>query len=96
MADPSAPPDLAIPGLFEYNFTGNNCANKPSSNATTNGHLVGAQAAYIPGTDDGGFGSAGFLIFLGGSYPANPSFDPQSPSLVDMSNISLYEISGQT
>ncbi|OAL18112.1 hypothetical protein AYO22_10977 [Fonsecaea multimorphosa] len=96
MAEPSAPPDLAVPGLLEYNFAGNNWTNTSSLNASTNGYLVGAQAAYTPGTDEGGFGSAGYLVFIGGSDPATQYLDPQSPSLVDMSNITLYDLGGQT
>ncbi|KAK5189088.1 hypothetical protein LTR92_010941 [Exophiala xenobiotica] len=95
VAEEYAPPDVAVQGLLEYNFVGSNWTNTSSSNATANGYLVGAQAAYTPGSDQGGFGQAGYIFLVGGNDPASQSFDPQSPSLVDMSNITLYDIGAQ-
>lgn len=95
VAEEYAPPDVAVQGLLEYNFVGSNWTNTSSSNATANGYLVGAQAAYAPGSDQGGFGQAGYIFLVGGNDPASQSFDPQSPSLVDISNITLYDIGAQ-
>jgi hypothetical protein len=94
-AEETAPPDTAIQGLMEYDYATDTWSNKSSANIGSNGFLVGAQASYTPGSDQGGFGQAGYLVIIGGSNPEAQIFDPQSPSLVDMSNITLYDLEGQ-
>ena len=94
-AEVAAPPDIAVQGLVDYNYRTDTWTNTSSANATTNGFLVGAQASYTPGSNQGGFGQAGYLVFIGGNDPETQLFDPQSPSLVDMSNITLYDVAGQ-
>ena len=86
VAEASAPPDTAIQGLVQYEYATDKWTNTSSLNATSNGYLVGAQASYVPGSDQGGFGQAGYLVIVGGSDPGSQLFDPQYPTLVDMSN----------
>ena len=96
VAEELAPPDTAVQGLVQYEFASGKWTNTSSLSATSNGYLVGAQAAYTPGSDQGGFGQAGFLVIIGGSDPETQLFDPEYPSLVDMSNITLYDLATQT
>lgn len=96
VAEASAPPDTAVQGLIEYEYATGEWKNTSSLNATSNGYLVGAQASYTPGSGQGGFGEAGFLVIVGGNDPDTQLFDPEYPKLVDMSNITLFDIATQT
>lgn len=96
VAEEFSPPNVAIQGLIEFDYANNKWTNRSSLNATSNGFLVGAQASYTPGSDQGGFGQAGYLVIVGGSVPSTQLFDPQYPSLVDMSNITLYDIAADS
>jgi hypothetical protein len=92
VADLSSPPDTAVPGFVEFEFATGAWTNASSSAVTSNGYLVGAQMSYTPGSDQGGFGESGYLIVVGGNNPTTQAFDPESPQLVDMAKISLYDI----
>jgi hypothetical protein len=91
IAEPSGNPYIAVPGLIEYEFASGKWTNTSSLSATASGYLVGGQAAFAPD-----FGQAGFLVFLGGSDPDTQAFDPDGAPLVDMSNITLYDVEQKT
>lgn len=91
IAEPSASPLIAVQGLTEYEFASDKWTNTSSLSATASGYLVGGQAAFTPD-----FGQAGFLVFLGGSDPDTQEFDPDGAPLVDMSNITLYDLEQKT
>ena len=82
---------IAVQGLVEYEFASDKWTNTSSLSATTSGYLVGGQAAFTPD-----FGQAGFLVFLGGSDPDTQAFDLDGAPLVDMSNITLYDLEQKT
>jgi hypothetical protein len=91
IAEPSASPLIAVQGLTEYEFASDKWTNTSSLSATASGYLVGGQAAFTPD-----FGQAGFLVFLGGSDPDTQEYDPDGAPLVDMSNITLYDLEQKT
>jgi hypothetical protein len=91
IAAPSASPYVAVQGLIEYEFASGKWTNTSSLPATTNGYLVGGQAAFTPD-----FGQAGFLVFIGGSDSDTQTFDPDGAPLVDMSKITLYDLGQKT
>jgi hypothetical protein len=91
IAEPSASPYVAVQGLIEYEFGSDKWTNTSSLSATASGYLVGGQAAFTPD-----FGQAGFLVFIGGSDPDTQAFNPDGAPLVDMSNITLYDLEQKT
>jgi hypothetical protein len=87
LAETYSNPLVALQGFLEYNFTTEAWTNGSSLPATPSGFLVGGGAVYAPE-----YGSAGFLIFVGGTAPDSQVFPDDGTQLVDMSVITLYDI----
>ena len=88
-------PCVAIQGLIEFDYGTNTWTNSSSSNATSNSFLVGTEASYTPGSNQGDFGQEGYLVIIGGSVPST-SYSTLYTPLIDISNITLYDIGADT
>jgi hypothetical protein len=85
---------IAVQGFVKYDFSTGQWSNSSSADATSNGYLVQAQAAYVSN-----FGSSGFLAFVGGVVPDTQSYNPASydtVNLVDISIVTLYDLASGT
>lgn len=92
----SAPPNpygfAASEGLISYDFVSSSWINSSSFGGTQAGYSVQGQAVVMPD-----FGKAGLLAFLGGDSPPNQTYEYEvGAALIDMSNITIYDIDSNT
>jgi hypothetical protein len=82
----------ATEGLITYDFASGEWNNISSIGGSQTGYSVQSQAVSMPD-----FGKAGLLAFLGGDSPSNQSYLYEAgAALVDMSNITVYDIHSDT
>jgi hypothetical protein len=82
----------ALEGLVTYNFASGAWKNTSAQGASQTGYSVQRQGLSMPD-----FGKAGLLAFLGGESPTTQSWEYQVAwDLVDMSNITIYDVESDT
>jgi hypothetical protein len=82
----------ALEGLVTYDFASSAWKNTSSPGGSATGYSVQSQGLSMPD-----FGRAGLLAFLGGESPTNQSYQYEVGSdLVDMSNITIYDVESGT
>lgn len=82
----------ALTAFVTYNFASGTWKNASSLSASPTGYLVQSQVLSMPN-----FGKAGLLAVLGGEAPPNSSYQYEAGTdLVDMSNITIYDIDSDT
>jgi hypothetical protein len=92
-SDPLNPYGFAASeGLVTYDFASSGWENTSSLGGSQAGYFVQSQALFMPN-----FGKAGLLAILGGDSPLNQSYEyEEGASLVDMSNITIYDVDSDT
>ena len=82
----------ASEGLITYDFASSGWKNTSSFGGSQAGYSVQSQAVSMPN-----FGGAGLLAFLGGDLPPNQTYLYEAgAALVDMSNITIFDIDSGT
>jgi hypothetical protein len=82
----------ALEGLVIYDFASSGWKNTSSLGGSQTGYSVQSQVLSMPD-----FGKAGLLAVLGGESPMNQSYEyEEGAALVDMSNITIYDIESDT
>jgi hypothetical protein len=82
----------ALEGLVTYDFASSEWTNTSSLGGSQTGYSVQSQALSMPD-----FGKAGLLAILGGESPTNQSYlYEEGAALVDMSNITIYDVESET
>lgn len=82
----------ALEGLVAYTFASSGWQNTSSVGSSQAGYSVQGQAISMPD-----YGKTGLLAFLGGDTPPNGTyFYEEGAALVDMSNITIYDIASDT
>jgi hypothetical protein len=82
----------ALEDFVTYNFASGAWKNTSAQDASQTGYSVQRQGLSMPD-----FGKAGLLAFLGGESPTTQSWEYQYAwDLVDMSNITIYDVESDT
>lgn len=82
----------ALEGLTIYNFESGIWRNKSSLPSSQSGFSVQGQGNFMSN-----FGRAGLLAFLGGDSPPNSTYEYEAgAALVDMSNITIYDVNSDS
>jgi hypothetical protein len=78
---------VSVEGFLAHDFGTSSGSNSSSLGASQSGYSVQAEAVFMPN-----FGKAGLVAFLGGDPPPNQTYKyEQGATLVDMSNITIYD-----
>ena len=82
----------AVQGFLEYNFGTSSWSNTSSIGSYASGYTVQGQAVSVPN-----FGDDGVLLFVGGDSPWNSTYYYEAGvALVDMGNITIYDVKSST
>jgi len=86
-------PDIWSPqsGFVLFNDTSTQWTNKTSVGATSTGYWSNAAAVWASG-----FGSKGYLLFVGGTATESAPGVSSRDQLIDMSTVTLYDINSST
>ncbi|KAH0565964.1 hypothetical protein GP486_000632 [Trichoglossum hirsutum] len=77
-----------LSGLTVFDFQQKDWKNESSTGYSSEGYGVFGESTFVPL-----FGKSGLLLVLGGDSPPNQTFFyEQGAALVDMSNITVYDI----